>query len=94
MRSSRMNAMVEGHVAGALDSPLVVLLEQDRPDQAGDGGLVGEDAHNLGAALNLAVEAFQGGGNRHDARGAATTGGDRFDRRVWCDQPGCGALGA
>ena len=37
----------------------VVLLEQDRPDQAGDRGLVGEDADHLGAALDLAVDALQ-----------------------------------
>jgi hypothetical protein len=30
------------HVAGALDGPLVVLLEEDGADQAGDCGLVGE----------------------------------------------------
>ena len=35
-----------------------------------------------------------GVGNRHDARGAAAAGEDRFDRRVWYDHPGCGALGA
>jgi hypothetical protein len=46
------------HVS-ALDRPLVVLFEQDRSDQAGDGGRVGEDAHHIGAPLDLAVEAFQ-----------------------------------
>ena len=49
----------QGHVAGALDSPLIVLLEQDRPDQAGDRGLVGEDADHVGAAFDLAVDAPQ-----------------------------------
>ena len=49
----------QGHVAGALDGPLVVLLEQDGADEADDGGLVGEDADDLGAALDLAVEALE-----------------------------------
>jgi hypothetical protein len=38
------------HVAGALDGPLVVLLDQDRADEAGDGGLVGEDADGRSGA--------------------------------------------
>src|SRR5215468_7281471 len=37
------------HVAGALHGPLIVLLEQDCTDQAGDGSLVGEDADDFGA---------------------------------------------
>ena len=60
MGSSLIGAMrFQGHVAGALDGPLVVLFEQDRADEAGDGGLVGEDADDLGAALDLAVEALE-----------------------------------
>ena len=47
------------HVTGALNGPFIVLLEQDRADEAGDGGLVGEDADDIGAALDLAVEPFQ-----------------------------------
>jgi hypothetical protein len=46
-----MGRWSQGHVAGALDGPFIVLLEQDRPDQAGDGGLVRKDADDLGAAL-------------------------------------------
>lgn len=46
------------HVAGSLDSPLVVLFEQQRADETNDGIVVGEDADDLCAALNLAVEAF------------------------------------
>ena len=49
----------QGHVAGALHRPFIVLLEQDGADQAGDGVLVGEDADDVGAALDLAIEAFQ-----------------------------------
>jgi hypothetical protein len=46
------------HVAGALDGPFVVLFEQDRADEAGDGVLIGEDADNLGPPLDLAIEAL------------------------------------
>jgi hypothetical protein len=56
----------------------VVLLEQDRADQAGDGSFVWEDADHLSAALDLAVDALERIGNRHDARGAAAVGEDRF----------------
>ena len=49
------------HVSSA-DGPLVVLLEQDGADEAGDGCLVGEDADDVRAALDLLVEAFQGVG--------------------------------
>jgi P27 family predicted phage terminase small subunit len=40
------------------DLPLIVDLEQDRARQAGDRGLVGEDAHHVGAALDLLVDPF------------------------------------
>ena len=49
----------QGHVAGALDRPFIVLFEQDGADEAGDCGLVWEDADDLGAALDLAVEPLQ-----------------------------------
>ena len=49
----------QGHVAGALHGPFIVLLEQDRTDQSGDGILVGEDADNVSAPLDLSVEPFQ-----------------------------------
>jgi transposase len=41
---------LKGHVAGSLDGPLVVLLEEDGADHAGDG-LVREDAGDFWAAL-------------------------------------------
>ena len=50
------------HVACALGGPFVGLLEQDGTHEAGDGGLVGIDADELGAALNLAVEPLDGVG--------------------------------
>jgi hypothetical protein len=48
------------HVAGALHCPFVVLFEQDGADEAGDGVFIGEDANDVGAALDLAVEALDG----------------------------------
>ena len=52
----------KGHVAGAPDSPFVTLLHEDGADEPGNGGLVGEDADDVGAPLDLAVEAFDGVG--------------------------------
>ena len=49
----------QGHVARPLDRPFVVLLVQDGADQAGDGGLVGKDADDIGPAFDLAIEALQ-----------------------------------
>lgn len=47
------------HVAGAQDGPFIVLLQQPRADEACDGGLVGEDPHDLAAPLDLVVQAFE-----------------------------------
>ena len=55
--SSLIWLMVSRHVAGSLDSPFVVLFEQNGADEAGDGVVVGEDADDLGASLDFAVEA-------------------------------------
>src|SRR3954471_5480424 len=49
----------QGDVAGSLHGPFVVLFEQDCADEPGDGGFVGEDADDVGAALDLAVEALE-----------------------------------
>ena len=49
-----------GQVAAFAVLPFLVLLEQDGADQAGDGLPVGEDLHDVGAALDLAVEALDG----------------------------------
>src|SRR5215469_3233031 len=46
------------HVAGALNWPFIVLLEQDRTDETCDGLIIGEDADDIGAALDLAVQPF------------------------------------
>ena len=48
------------HVSGALHGPFVVLFKEDRADQAGDGGFVREDADDLGAPFDFAVQAFDG----------------------------------
>jgi len=36
------------------------LFEQQRADEANDGIIVGEGADDLGASLDLAIEAFDG----------------------------------
>jgi hypothetical protein len=36
----------------------IILLQQDSPDEADDGLVIGEDADDLGAALDLAVDAL------------------------------------
>ena len=43
------------HVASTLDSPFVVLFDEQGTGQARHGVFVGEDADNLAAALDLAV---------------------------------------
>ena len=35
------------------------VFEQDRADEPGDGGFVGKDPDDVGAALDLAVEALE-----------------------------------
>lgn len=52
-----------------LQPPLVVLLEQQRPDQAHDGRFVGKDPYDAGVALGLGVQSFQrmGSGSEADA---------------------------
>ena len=52
----------QGHVAGPLDGPLVVLLQEDGADQACYRLLVRKDSNEIGASLDLAVEAFEGVG--------------------------------
>src|SRR5687767_3877572 len=50
----------QSDVASSLDGPLVVLLEQDGADETDDGGVVGEDADDVGAPLDLADRPFDG----------------------------------
>jgi hypothetical protein len=46
---------VFGEVAALGDGPFVVGLDDDCGDEAGDRGVVGEDADDLGAPLDLGV---------------------------------------
>ncbi len=39
----------QGHVAGPLHGPFIVLFQQDGPDEADHGRVIGEDADDLGA---------------------------------------------
>ena len=49
----------QAHVACALHGPFIILFEQQGADETNDGSLVGEDADNVAATLDLAVEAFE-----------------------------------
>ena len=71
---SRGGRPVHRFVAVANVPPLLKLLEQDGTDQTGGGSLVGEDADNVGAPLDLAIEAFQRIGNRYEDSGAHSLG--------------------
>jgi hypothetical protein len=46
------------HGAGALDGPLIILLQQDRTDWPGDGVLVGEDGDDVASPFDPAVQSF------------------------------------
>jgi hypothetical protein len=58
------------HVS-SLELPLVILLEQERTDEACDGGRVREDSDDIGAAFDLGVEPLQriGGADLRAPRG-------------------------
>ncbi len=59
------------HVSGALDGPFVVLLEQERADEAENGVIVGEDADGLRRLLG------EGGGDEGGDDTAAALAGMR-----------------
>ena len=42
-----------------LQLPVLVLLQQDGAHQAGEGGVIGEDAHDAGASLDVLVDALK-----------------------------------
>jgi len=44
----------QSHVSGALHGPFIALFEQERTDEPGDG----QDAGDVGPALDLSVEAL------------------------------------
>ena len=46
------------HVAAG-DCPLIVLLEHEGADQAGDGGLVWENTHDIGPAFDFLIQALK-----------------------------------
>ena len=48
-----------GEVAAVGDGPVVVLLEEDGADEADHGGVVGKDAHDVGATLDLLVDPLE-----------------------------------
>jgi hypothetical protein len=49
--AERMMAMEVDALTGAVDGPLVGLLQEDRADETGDRGLVGKDPDDIGAPL-------------------------------------------
>mgnify|MGYP001094792610 FL=1 len=54
MTMPRVSDAFQRHVAGALNGPFIVLFEQQRTDETHDGVVVGEDADDIGAPLDLA----------------------------------------
>ena len=48
----------QAHVSAALNCPLIILFEQQRADEPRDSIFVGEDADDISAPLDLAIEAF------------------------------------
>lgn len=47
------------HIRAALDCPFVV-LEQDSADETACDGVVWKDVYHIGAALDFAMQAFNG----------------------------------
>ena len=47
------------HVSGALGGPLIILFQEQRADESHDSIVVGEDADDIGTALDLAIEALE-----------------------------------
>jgi len=48
-----------GAEGASSDLPFVVLLGQDRADEAGDGRVVREDPDHIGSPLDLLIEPFE-----------------------------------
>lgn len=48
------------HVAGTLDGPFVILLQQHSADESDDGRFVGEDLNDVAAAFDLVVQPLDG----------------------------------
>ena len=80
------------------DGPFVVDLDQDRSGEPQQGGGVGEDADDFGAAFYFAVDPLQRVGNGYE--GVSVTGSAGVlplvvgvGAGLRCDRPGRGALG-
>jgi hypothetical protein len=53
--ASKFGHSLDLHVT-APEQPFIILLEQDGADQAGDAGLVEEDADDIGAPFDYLIE--------------------------------------
>jgi hypothetical protein len=53
------SAMTSTCNIAVLQLPFIVLLEQYRANQPNDGGLIGKDADDIGAPLDLLVEPLE-----------------------------------
>jgi hypothetical protein len=51
---------LKDHAAGSLNGPFVVLFEKECAHETDDGVVVWEDANDVGAAVDLAVETLDG----------------------------------
>ena len=77
------------HVSGALCCPFIVLLEEEGADEPDHGGFVREDADDIGAAFDLAIEPFERVGIGYAS--LAFRRGGREAGRVVFGQPGQGS---
>ena len=55
VRSSQTSAIVSKLMSRRVGDPLVVWHKHQRVDKANDGVVLGEDAYNIGAPLDLSV---------------------------------------
>ena len=53
-----MGDCFQRHVAGALNGPLIILLEQDRTDEPCDGGFIWKESDDVAAPLDLPFQSF------------------------------------
>lgn len=61
---------LKGHVTGSLYGPFIILLQEQGTDQPDDGVVIGEDADDLSAPLDLAVETLYRVGSRYKIFGS------------------------
>ena len=72
-----------GEHAAALQLPVLVLLQQHRPHQAGDRGVVGENAHHGGSALYFFIHPLEQVGSPVFFSSGAVGSCGRQARRPW-----------